>query len=73
MLGGAIRGARTRRGLSVDELATAAGLSRQGIDALESGRLDPTYDVLLAVAAGLGLELSALVALGESPGSCPGG
>jgi transcriptional regulator with XRE-family HTH domain len=67
MLGRAVRGARRQRGLSVEQLAGAAGLSRQGIAALEAGLLDPTYEVLLAVAGGLELELSALVALVEPP------
>jgi len=51
--------------MSADDLAGAIDVGRQRIDALESGRLDPTYALLLAVAEGLGTEPSALVTLAE--------
>jgi transcriptional regulator with XRE-family HTH domain len=35
------------------------------VDALETGQLDPTYELLLALADGLGVEPSALVILAE--------
>jgi transcriptional regulator with XRE-family HTH domain len=51
--------------MTVDELAQATSTSRQRIDALETGRLDPTYELLLALADGLGTRPSAVVALAE--------
>lgn len=64
-LGQALRRMRERRGMSADELAAAAGTSRQRIDAIERGGLDPTYALLLALAEGLGTQPSALVKLAE--------
>lgn len=65
VLGRAVRRTREQRGMSADDLAGAIDVGRQRIDALESGRLDPTYALLLAVAEGLGTEPSALVTLAE--------
>lgn len=56
---------REQRGMSAGELAGAIDIPRQRIDALETGQLDPTYELLLAVAEGLGTQPSALVALAE--------
>lgn len=51
--------------MSADELAGAIDIRRQRIDALETGHLDPTYELLLAIADGLGIEPSAVVTLAE--------
>jgi transcriptional regulator with XRE-family HTH domain len=56
---------REERGMSPDRLADATGMTRQRIDAMETGRLDPSYDLLLALAEGLRAQPSALVALAE--------
>jgi len=64
-LGRAVRQTREQRGISPGELADAAGTTRQSIHELEAGRLDPTYELLLAVAEGLQAQPSALVALAE--------
>jgi transcriptional regulator with XRE-family HTH domain len=56
---------REQRGMSPDRLADATGMTRQRIDAIETGRLDPSYDLLLALAEGLRAQPSALVALAE--------
>ncbi|HEX5853924.1 MAG TPA: helix-turn-helix transcriptional regulator, partial [Solirubrobacteraceae bacterium] len=64
-LGRAIRRMREQRGISAEVLATATGISRQRIDSLERGRLDPTYELLLALTQGLGVQLSALVRAAE--------
>jgi transcriptional regulator with XRE-family HTH domain len=64
-LGRAVRWMRERQGMSADELAGATDISRKRIDALETGRLDPTYELLLALAKGLAIQPSALVALAE--------
>ncbi len=64
-LGRAVRRIRERRGMSADELAIATGISRKRINALETGHLDPTYELLLALAKGLATRPSALVGLAE--------
>jgi len=56
---------RERQGMSVDELAVATHISRKRIGALETGHLDPTYELLLALAKGLATQPSALVGLAE--------
>jgi transcriptional regulator with XRE-family HTH domain len=65
VLGRAVRRMREQRGISADQLAGAIDICRQRIDALEAGRLDPTYELLLAVAEGLGIQPSTLVTLAE--------
>ena len=61
----AVRRTRERLGISAEELAGATDMSRQRIDALETGHLDPTYEQLLALAEGLNTEVSVLVALAD--------
>lgn len=65
ILGRAVRRMREQRGLSADELAVAASIRRERVDALETGHLDPTYELLLELAEGLGIQPSALVILAE--------
>jgi transcriptional regulator with XRE-family HTH domain len=65
VLGRAVRLTREQRNLSTDELALALAIPRENIDALESGRLDPTYELLVAIAERLGTQPSALVLLAE--------
>lgn len=60
-LGRAVRRIREQQGMSTRELAGAIGIRRERIEALETGRVDPTFELLLAVAAGLGTQPSALV------------
>ena len=64
-LGRAIKLVRDQRGMSADELATSSGILRERIDALEAGRLDPTYELLVKIADGLGTQPSTLVTLAE--------
>jgi len=47
--------------VSTSELADVAGVERLRISTLEAGTLDPSYELLIALAEGLGVELSALV------------
>jgi DNA-binding XRE family transcriptional regulator len=68
VLGRAVRLTRERRNLSTDELARAIAIPRENIAALESGCLDPTYELLVAIAEGLGTQPSALVLLAEQLG-----
>lgn len=67
-LGRAIRSIRLQRGLTADDLAAAAGLDRQRVDALEGGAVDPSYELLLALADALGIQPSELVILAEQLG-----
>jgi transcriptional regulator with XRE-family HTH domain len=60
-LGRTVRHMREESGMSATGLAAAAGIERERLDAIEAGRFDPTYDVLLALAEGLGVEPAALV------------
>jgi transcriptional regulator with XRE-family HTH domain len=66
-LGRAARQLREERGLTHPELASAADLDRGLIEAIEDGRHDPHYDVLLALADGLGVRPSAIVKRIEGP------
>lgn len=60
-LGRSIRQIRNEKGLSVADLAQATNVDEATIEALEAGRLDPPYDLMLDVASGLGIEMSALI------------
>jgi transcriptional regulator with XRE-family HTH domain len=57
-LGAMFRQVREREGISV---AARTGINARRISNLEAGRLDPTYDVLIALADGMGVRASALV------------
>jgi transcriptional regulator with XRE-family HTH domain len=57
--------ARTRRDLSVSDLARASGVSRAMIAKIEHGEVQPTAVLLGRVAVALGLSLSELVARAE--------
>jgi transcriptional regulator with XRE-family HTH domain len=65
VLGRAVRLMREQRGMGAEELADAIGMSRDRVEALETGHLDPTYELLLELADGLDTEPSALVTLAE--------
>jgi transcriptional regulator with XRE-family HTH domain len=65
VLGRAVRRMREQRGMSADDLAGATGMGLERIEALETGHLDPTYELLLALAEGLGIQPSALVTVAE--------
>jgi transcriptional regulator with XRE-family HTH domain len=59
--GETFRHVREHQRLSAQELAASSGVEIQRIRELEAGRFDPTYDVLIALARGLDVRLSALV------------
>jgi len=52
---------REREGVSVADLAARTGIDVEQINAIEAGRLDPTFDVMIALADGIGVRLSALI------------
>ena len=56
-LAGAVRRLREQRGMTRSELAAALGLEEARVGALEAGRLDPDYALLLALARALDVRL----------------
>lgn len=66
-LGQAIREARERQGFSVDELAAASGISRRTITRIEAGERESDFELLLALADGLGVRASAFILHMETP------
>jgi DNA-binding XRE family transcriptional regulator len=65
VLGRAIREIRQERGMAVEQLAQVSGVVRARIQALELGQLNPRYELLLALAEGLGVRPSAFVIRAE--------
>lgn len=53
---------RERRGLTQAQLADKAGVNRQWLNRLESGKGNPTLRSILTVLAALGLELAVVPA-----------
>lgn len=60
-LGRMLRAVREQKGMSVTELAQAAGFKRRRLLRIEAGELDPHYDGLIALADGLGVPLANLL------------
>jgi XRE family transcriptional regulator, fatty acid utilization regulator len=65
-LGCAIAEIRRERGISLEQLGAAAGVDPRRIAALERGRVNPGYGLLLALADGLGVRPSVFVARAEA-------
>src|ERR1022692_2884652 len=63
--GAQLRLARQARGLSQQQLAGVAGVTRQAVSAVESGHSDPSLRVALAVARALGLTVEELFGPGD--------
>jgi molybdate-binding protein/DNA-binding XRE family transcriptional regulator len=61
----ALRMARQTRGLSQQQLAGMAGITRQAVSAVESGHSDPSLRVALALASALGVTVEELFGRGE--------
>lgn len=59
--GQTIRQVREREGVSVADLVARTGIDAEQINAIEAGRLDPAFDVMIALAKGIGVRLSALI------------
>jgi transcriptional regulator with XRE-family HTH domain len=60
VFGKSIREAREAKGMTPAELANAANIEREDLEALEAGRLAPASDFLLALSIGLGIPPDAL-------------
>ena len=78
--GARLRLARQARGLSQQQLAGVAGVTRQAVSAVESGHSDPSLRVALGLARALGMTVEELFgpgALGDpvlaQPVATPGG
>jgi transcriptional regulator with XRE-family HTH domain len=64
-LGRALREARKEQCLSEHDLAAATGITLEEVRALEAGKLDPDYELLIELACKLGITLTALVVRAE--------
>lgn len=65
-LGDRVRLLRSQRGWSLEELATASGVSRSMLSQVERNETNPTVVVALAIAKALGVSLDDLAAPGDS-------
>ena len=65
-LGRAIGEIRRERGMAMEQLADAAGVDLRRLVALERGRVNPGYGLLLALADGLGVRPSLFIARAEA-------
>lgn len=63
-----VRAVREQKGMSVAELAVAAGFKRRRLVRIEGGELDPRYDGLITLADALGVPAAAIVPP-DAPGS----
>jgi transcriptional regulator with XRE-family HTH domain len=59
-----IKHIRLARGLSLDDLAKRANLSKPGLWAIEEGKTSPTFTSIDKVARALGMSASTLVSEG---------
>jgi XRE family transcriptional regulator, regulator of sulfur utilization len=67
VVAGAVHTLRRRRGLSIERLAAASGVSRSAISDIERGRTVPTVNVVGRLARALGVDVGTLV--GDVPRS----
>lgn len=69
-LGGAVRAARTREGLSIREVARRAGIASSQVSRIEKGEIaSPEARTLKAIAAALGRPSLPLAVLATGPGA----
>lgn len=66
-IGARIRGLRSERSLTLDDLAQRAGVSRAMLSRIERGQSSPTAHLLGKICNGLGITLSILFAQTERP------
>jgi transcriptional regulator with XRE-family HTH domain len=65
--GARLRRLRLETGLTLKQLAERCGLAVSTISKIENERMSPTYDVLLKLASGLGIDLSSLLEDSAAP------
>ncbi len=56
-----LRRRRKARGMSLDDLARASGVSRAGLSQIETRKTNPTVGILWKIAVGLGLPFAELI------------
>lgn len=61
----AVRELRVRRSLKQEEVCEAAGLGRNYLTTLESGRTNPSFEAMVRVARGLGVPFADLARVYE--------
>jgi transcriptional regulator with XRE-family HTH domain len=61
-----IRAVRKEKALTQAELALQSGLSHSALSKIENGHFSPTFETLLRLARGLGVDVSRLLASAES-------
>ncbi|MBF7052694.1 helix-turn-helix transcriptional regulator [Halomonas sp. KAO] len=59
-IGKSLKALRLSRELTIAQVASASGTSAASISRIENGRLSPTYDVIVGLAAALEVEVSEL-------------
>jgi transcriptional regulator with XRE-family HTH domain len=64
--GGRIRAFRTGRGLTLQKLSDACGLAASTISKVEQNQISPTYENILRLADGLGVDVAELFSKGQS-------
>jgi|NGEPerStandDraft_6_1074524.scaffolds.fasta_scaffold00871_9 transcriptional regulator with XRE-family HTH domain len=65
-LGAAVRAMRAEQLLSLDDLALAAAVDPTRLAALEQGRLDPDFELLLRLAEAMDIRASAFIVEAEA-------
>jgi transcriptional regulator with XRE-family HTH domain len=66
-LGAAIRELRTKKGVSLEGLAADAGISKNMLSLIERGEGNPSWSTVEGIASALGMSVSLLAQLAESP------
>lgn len=69
VVGGHLKRFRTERGLSLERLSKASGVSRAMLGQIELGQSTPTINVLWKIARALGVPFSALISQQASTGT----
>ena len=70
-LGKTVQRLRLARGWSQEQFAESSGITNKYISLVELGKVNPTLDKLLAIAKGLSISLSELVAAGGERAGTP--
>lgn len=63
-----IRELRLERGMTLDQLSRAAGISASHLSRLERGQAEPSFTVAAALASQLDVSLTDLLIASQSPG-----
>lgn len=66
-----VRSLRTAAGLTLQQLAARSGVSQSALSKIENGQLSPTYERIVTLASGLGVEPAELFS--DSPLTTPVG